>query len=197
MCELVTNVTFFVNRIIDHPIGCVGVTLPAYIKKNKAVIGLEREPNHSKVTIEGLYRAETTFKTNVCLNKLVESNAEDGKTTAELVRRSLCHNPNTLHINLHETQFSYIQVVRMYCHSYRCQKCSNSLWKYAYHLHRHERMYTVSVCRVYPGGVYHSTPSVFERLDDENIQVSKSLRYYPYRVTFEFVESWLYCRSYG
>ena len=45
------------------------------------------------------------------------------------------------------------------------------------------------VRRVYPGGVYHSTPSVFERLDDENIRVSESLRYYPYRVTFDF-ECW-------
>ena len=43
VCELVTNVTFFVNRIIDHPIGCVGmISLPVYIKKNKAVIGLEK-----------------------------------------------------------------------------------------------------------------------------------------------------------
>ena len=43
--------------------------------------------------------------------------------------------------------------------------------------------------RVYPGGVYHSTPSVFERLDDENIRVAESLRYYPYRATFDF-ECW-------
>ena len=45
------------------------------------------------------------------------------------------------------------------------------------------------VRRVYPGGVYHSTPSVFERLDDENIRVSESLRYYPNRATFDF-ECW-------
>ena len=53
-------------------------------------------------------------------------------------------------------------------------------------LRRHERMCTGGVGRVYPGGVYHSTPSVFERLDDENIRVTKSLRYYPDRVTFDF-----------
>ena len=45
------------------------------------------------------------------------------------------------------------------------------------------------VHRVYPGGVYHSTPSVFERLDDENVRVAESLRYYPYRATFDF-EYW-------
>ena len=231
VCELVTNATFFVNRIIDHPIGCVGVTLPAYVKNNKAVIGLERESNHSKrysdnlclfrclalhrgcdvrrlepavaklyadydqdgvpmedftgVTLDDLYRVETTFKTNVCVYKLVKSD-DDENTTAELVRRSLCHYDNTLHINLHETHFSYIKDVRMYCHSYRCQKCGDCLWKDAYTLHKHERTCAGGVRRVYPGGVYHSTPSIFERLDDENIRVSESLRYYPYRATFDF-----------
>ena len=42
------------------------------------------------------------------------------------------------------------------------------------------------VRQVYPGGVYHSTPSVFERLDDDNIRVAESLR-----ATFDF-ECWFY-----
>ena len=169
MNELVTNVTLFFNRTIDHPIGCVRATpLPVYIKKkNKAVIGLETEPNHSKryndnlclfrclalhrgsdryrlepaaktlneaydqdgvpmeefagVTLDDLNRVETTFQTNVCVYKLVKSDAEDGKSTAELVRRSLCHYPETIYLNIHETHFSFIQDVRMYCHSYGCR----------------------------------------------------------------------------
>ena len=232
VCELVTNATFFVNRIIDHPIGCVGLTLPAYVKNNKAVIGLEKDHKYSKrytdnlclfrclalhrgcdvrrlepavktlyemydrddgvpmqdftgVTLDDLYRVEIMFKKNVCVYKLVKSD-NDGKTTAELVRRSLCHYPETLNVNLHETHFSYILDERMYCHSYRCRKCGDSLWKDAYKLHRHERTCAGGVRRVYPGGVYHSTPSIFQQLDDENIRVSESLRYYPYRATFDF-----------
>ena len=39
ICEMVTNVTFFINKIVNHPIGCVSMNpLPTYIKKNKAVI---------------------------------------------------------------------------------------------------------------------------------------------------------------
>ena len=236
VCELVTNVTFFVNRIIDHPIGCVGmISLPVYIKKNKAVIGLEKEPNNSKrysdnlclfrclvlhrggdvrrlepavktlyeayaqdgvpmeefagVTMDDLYRVETTFQTNVCVYSLVKPDGEDGQTTAELVRRSVCKYPDTLYLNLHETHFSFIQDLRMYCHSYRCRKCGDSLWKDAWKLRNHESTCTGGVRRVYPGGVYHSTQSVFERLDDENIRVAESLRYYPYRATFDF-ECW-------
>ena len=143
VCELVTNVTFFVNRIIDQPIGCIQATpLPSYIKKKKSVIVLETEPNNNKryndnlclfrclalhrgcdlyrlkpavktlyetydrdhvpmeefagVTLDDLYRIETTFQTNVCVYKLVKPDAEDGKSTAEMVRRSLCKYPETM-----------------------------------------------------------------------------------------------------
>ena len=42
------------------------------------------------------------------------------------------------------------------------------------------------VRHVYKGGVYHTTPSVFQRLDDEGITVAETLRFYPYRATFDF-----------
>ena len=93
------------------------------------------------VTLYDLYRVETTFPTN----KLVKPDAEDGKSIAELVRRSLCHYPETMYLNLHETHFSIIQDVRMYCYSYRCRKCGDSLWKYASKLRQHERTCT-GVC---------------------------------------------------
>ena len=74
----------------------------------------------------------------------------------------------------------------MYCHSYSSRKCGDCLWKDAYELRRHERTCTGGVGRVYPGGVYHSTPTVFQSFDDENIIVPESLRYYLSRATFEF-----------
>ena len=43
VCEMATNVTFFLNRIVHHPIGCVGINLPDYVKNNKAIIGLEKD----------------------------------------------------------------------------------------------------------------------------------------------------------
>ena len=227
-----TNVTFFVNRIIDYPIGCVNmILLLVYVKKNRAVIGLEKEPNHNKkygdnlclfrclallrgcdrnrlepevktlyetyaqdgipmekfagIAMKDFYRVETTFQTNVCVYSLVKPDGEGEQSIAELVRRSICKYPTTLYLNLYETHFSFIQDRRMYCHSYRCRKC-NSLWTHAWKLRQHESTCTGGVRRVFPGGVYHSTPSKFERLDDENIRVTESLRYYPYRATFDF-----------
>ena len=91
-----------------------------------------------------------------------------------------------MYVNLYESHFSYIKDIRMYSHSYKCSKCENSLWKYPSLLKRHELTCEAGVRHVYNGGVYHPPPSVFERLDDEGVDVSDSLRFYPYRATFDF-----------
>ena len=221
ICEMVTNATFFLNRIEDHPIGCVGINLPDYVKNNKAIVGLEKDRyrkttyndnlclfrclalhlgreaaalyaeytdtpvrHFAGVTLDELDKVETTFKTNVFVYKLVE--IADGKTTAELVRRSMGHYTETMYLNLYEAHFSYIKDIRMYSHSYKCSKCEQALWKSPYHLHRHERTCTEGIKRVYKGGVYRPPSSIFERLDDEGIIVEDVLRYYPYRATFDF-----------
>ena len=135
------------------------------------------------VTLDELDKMETTFKTNVFVYKLVE--IANGKTTAELVRRSMGHYPDTMNVNLHATHYSYIRDMQMYSHSYRCQRCG-SLWKQSWELRRHELGCEGKIRRVYPGGVFHTTPSIFERLDDEGICVTDDLRFYPYRATFDF-----------
>ena len=223
MVELVTNVTFFINCIVHHPIGCVGVNLPDYVKRNKAIVGLEKDDHNAiyrdnlclfrclalhqgcdvrrlealldeytdtpvrdfaGVPIQDLHKIEAKFKTNVCVYKLEE--IADGKTTAELVRRSTARYPETMYVNIFETHFSYIRDIRMYCHSWRCRNCGESLWKSSWELHRHESTCDAGVNRVYKGGVYRPSPSIFQRLDDEGIVVDEALRYYPYRATFDF-----------
>ena len=220
VCEHVTNATFFFNRIVDHSIGCVGVTLPDYVKNNKAIVGLAKDehgaiyndnlclfrclalhlgreaaalyaeytdtPVHdfAGVTLDDLHKVESKFETNVVVYHLVE--IDNGKTMAELVRRSPAQYQETMYVNLHESHYSYIQDIGKYCHSWRCRNCETSLWKCPYDLHRHERTCTEGIKRIYKGGVYRPPSSVFERLDDEGVVVSDSLRFYPYRATFDF-----------
>ena len=136
------------------------------------------------VPIQDLHKIEAKFEVNVCVYKLVETLEE--KTTAELVRRSECHYPHTMYMNLYETHYSYIHDIGMYCQSYRCRKCGDSLWNTQQHLLRHERTCDAGINRVYKGGVYRPSPSIFQRLDDEGIVVDEALRYYPYRATFDF-----------
>ena len=228
VCELVTNVTFFINRIIHHPIGCIGVNLPDYVKHNKAIVGLAKDHYRMRtyndnrclfrclalhqgcdvrrleatvatlyakytdtpvrdfagVTLDELDEVETTFKTNVVVYKLEEIG--DGKTTSELVRRSTDQYPDTMYVNIFETHFSYIKDINMYSRSWRCRNCEQALWKSSWELYRHERTCEAGVNRIYKGGVYRPPSSVFERLDDEGIVVGDSLRFYPYRATFDF-----------
>ena len=216
-----TNATFFLNRIDDHPIGCVGVALPDYVKHNKAIVGLEKDRYHmttyndnlclfrclalhlgreaaalyaeytdtpvhdfAGVTLDDLSKIEATFHVNVVVYKLNE--ITDGKTTAELVRRSPCQYIETMYLNLYEAHFSYIKDIRMYSHSYRCSKCESSMWKCPAWLERHELRCEAGVRHIYNGGVYHPPPSIFECLDDEGVVVSDSLCFYPYRATFDF-----------
>ena len=56
VCEMVTNATFFVNKIVQHPIGCVGVNLPTYVKNNKAIVGLVKD-----------HHRNATYTDNLCL----------------------------------------------------------------------------------------------------------------------------------
>ena len=221
VCEHVTNATFFLNRIVQHPIGCVDVVLPDYVKRNKAIVGLVKDNNRKStfndniclfrclalhlgreaaalyaeytntpvhafvgVTLDDLHKVESKFETNVVVYQLVE--IANGKTMAELVRRSTGHYTETMYVNLHETHYSYIRDINMYCHSWRCRNCEQALWKTPYDLHRHERTCTEGIKRVYKGGVYRPPASIFERLDDEGIIVSPVLRYFPYRATFDF-----------
>ena len=228
ICEMVTNATFFVNRIEDYPIGCVDVNLPDYVKRNKAIVRLDKDshgviyrdnlclfrclaihqgcdvrcieatvatlyakytdntPVHDfvGVTLEDLSKIEATFDVNVVVYKLDE--ITDGKTTAELVRRSPCQYIETMYLNLYEAHFSYIKDIRMYSHSYKCSKCEQALWKSSWELHRHERTCEAGVNQIYKGGVYRPPASIFERLDDEGIIASPVLRYFPYRATFDF-----------
>ena len=213
--ELVTNATIFVNRILQHPIGCVGIVLPHYVKCSKSVITLEKD-HYSRpyvdslclfrclglqlghdpktlytkytnqpveifegVIIDELHKVETLFEVNIIVYKLSE-------TSAPLVRRSLGKYSNIMYVNLHETHFPPIRDIKAYSNSFRCSKCEHSLWKYPAWLERHELMCEAGVRHVYSGGVYHSTPSVFQRLGDEGITVVDTLRFYPYRATFDF-----------
>jgi hypothetical protein len=45
------------------------------------------------------------------------------------------------------------------------------LWKYVGKLHRHERTCTGDVIYKYLGGVYHKAKIVFDRLEDDGINV--------------------------
>ena len=141
MVELVTNATIFVNRILQHPIGCVGIVLPPHVKFNKAPTALETH-HHSRPYVDNLcmfrslglhlghdpkaFYAKCTNQPvemleGVTIDELhkVETLCEMNiivyklsDTSAQLVRRSLGKYANTMHVNLHETHPQSFTILR-------------------------------------------------------------------------------------
>ena len=76
--------------------------------------------------------------------------------------------------------------MKSYSYSYMCSICEVSMWKYPSWLEKHESTCEAGMRHVCNGGVYHTTPFIFQRLDDEGITVPEALRFYPFRATFDF-----------
>jgi len=133
------------------------------------------------ICLDDLMVLEELFSLNMYVYDLQEM--EEGDIAARLVRRSPYSYQETMNLNLYEDHFSYVNDMEKYRHSFLCSKCDR-LWKDVGKLHRHERTCTGDVIYKYPGGVYHTAQTVFDRLEDEAIDVPEEDRYYPYRATY-------------
>ena len=227
----ITNLTVYVTKVLNHPlIGCIEKSLPDYIKYNKGVIGLARNPfsfqllkdnkcffralamtqgpktakelttksnafysqavavlgDLSKgVKLEDLPLLEVLFSINIVVYSLRESE-EDKSVSAVFIRRSHRNFPQTLYLNLFENHFSYICDFDIYAHSFKCERCEK-MWKTRKQLERHLKTNCTQVTlEKYVGGSYQPPRTVFEELDDYLVEVPEALRYYPYRITYDF-----------
>jgi hypothetical protein len=92
--HLLTNVTFYVNKLFDHPIGA-----RPYFEEQSC----------------------RCFSLNVYVYDLQETEA--GDIAARLVRRSPYSYQETMTLNLYEQRFSYVSDMEKYSHSFLCSKC--------------------------------------------------------------------------
>lgn len=91
-----------------------------------------------------------------------------------------------MYLYLYENHFSYIQDIKSYTKSFKCQKC-RKLWTDRWSLQRHEAgCEGVGTQHKFLGGVYAHPKTVFEELEEENILIPVELRYHPYRAVFDF-----------
>ena len=229
-----TNVTFYINLIKDHPIGCPQITLPDYVQNNQGLNVLVRDRskhsrplyndnlcffrclalsrgadiNHLERHVEALYKmyeectpdappineftgfklshlynVEKIVHTNIYVYELI--NDKDNPLLCHLVRRSFCKYPDTLHLNLYKTHFSYIHNINIYTHSFKCKKCGK-LWHRSSSLNKHEKTCEINIKRIFPGGVFHVAQTIFEKMRELGINVPEELCFYPFRATFDF-----------
>ena len=107
------------------------------------------------------------------------------RVVAKVVQRSHRRYPETMNVNLYQDHFSYIIDLDQYSKSFACSKCGK-LWKQAWLMQRHERTCDAVVKHKYVGGAYHLPETIFEKLEDEGINIAKKDRIYPYYATYDF-----------
>jgi len=144
---------------------------------------LEQPESFAGVRLRDLHVLDNLFGMHV----LVYALGEDGNV--ELVHcptdiLSKRESQVAFRLNLCGGHFSYVKHMNKYSRCFTCQRCDASFPK-AYRLQRHERSCEVKVKRVYPGGVYHPSQTIFEKIKEEGIAVPPELKYSRYRATFD------------
>ena len=144
---------------------------------------LEHPESFAGVRLRDLHALGNLFG----MHTLVYALGEDGKV-------ELVHHPTDIlskrdsqaafRLNLYGAHFSYVKHLTKYSRCFTCQRCDASFPK-PHRLQRHERSCEARVKRVYPGGVYHPSQSIFEKIEEESIAVPPELKYSRYRATFD------------
>ena len=88
-------------------------------------------------------------------------------------------------MNLYDNHFSYISDLQKYSRNYECTKC-RTVFTRSFNLQRHTPICNVNVRHKFAGGAYHLPPTIFDRLEEEEIQVEEDMKFFPYRATYDF-----------
>ena len=106
-----------------------------------------------------------------------------GVQVATLIRRSDTQYAESLYLNVHDAHFSCIHKLHLYTRSYSCGTCGK-MWNCVWDMNRHHKTCIAETRYKYPGGVYHTTASIFDQLRDQGFDVLDTP--YPYRATYDF-----------
>ena len=93
-------------------------------------------------------------------------------------------------VNIFKNHLSLIVDFEKYCCVYQCIHC-DKLWYRNNNYYRHTKTCLTTVHENFPGGVYHNSYTIFERLEQIGIQIPKQDRFYPFYACYDF-EAYLY-----
>jgi len=140
------------------------------------------------VRLSDLYYLDKLFGVNTLVYTL-EQCGPSQKPIATLLHRpakvlSKAETEQAMKLNLFEDHFSYIKDMKKYSKSFTCERCGKVFQKDC-KLMRHERTCEAKVKLDYPGGVYTPSKTVFEKLEEEGVEVPQDLKYSKYFGTFD------------
>ena len=154
----------------------------------KEIVGESVSPqNFGGVSLLDLYKIEDRLNININvfsispkLNNL--SRPED--LVVEWVHRSREIYKRTMNLNLYKEHFSYILNLQSYAKSFVCDVCQQILPLLS-KLKQHKKTCENAVKYRYGSGVYKPNLSIFEKLEQEGLDITEIPRFFEYRATFD------------
>ena len=91
---------------------------------------------------------------------------------------------SAMKLNLYGKHFSFIKNMEKFSKCYECARCAK-IFKRCFNLQRHEVKCDARVKFVYPGGVYTPPKSIYDKLEEEGLQVPEDMKFSKYFATFD------------
>ena len=104
---------------------------------------------------------------------------------AELTRRSSMKRSKTTSILRYENHICWTADINKFLKKFRCYVC-NQFFDRSFNLLRHMRNCSENTQHKYPTGAYQLSETIFERLEDVNINVPQDLRLFSNLIVFDF-----------
>ena len=88
-------------------------------------------------------------------------------------------------LNFFKNHLSLVKDFDTYCHVFQYTK-RDHLFSWRHDLTRHLKTCRNKVCETFPGGIYETLPTVYEKLDDIGISIPPQNRHFPFLFLFRF-----------
>ena len=215
----ISNLNCYINHLQGAPLGAP-IPLPNFIMNNRGLVNVSAEDKlcfirclamfrgadrryynraakqlfyeycthfdvseFSGVSLFDFVKLENFYKINIVAYELENKKAKVIQRSRELYNE-------TIKVNAFKNHLSLIIDFEKYCHVYQCMHC-DKLWYRNCHYYRHIKICLTTVRESFPGGVYHNSYTIFEKLEQIGIQVPKQDCIYPYYACYNF-EAYLY-----
>lgn len=122
---------------------------------------------------------ERCFQTNVNIFRL----EVDG--TASSVYKSLCRYKDSMHLNMFGHHLSYISNLQAFTEKYVCGTCDRHFKRHD-NMHRHQKTCSRQTKYVFRGGFYSNPKTVFDKLEEQGINIPVEDRLFEWFVVYDF-----------
>ena len=89
-------------------------------------------------------------------------------------------------LNIYKNHLSLITDFDFYCKVFKCDRCELLFYRKQSNFLTHTRTREGGMKNLYPGGIYKGKSTVFEKLQEAGVCVSKNNRHCPYYAVFDF-----------